>query len=127
MRYLIDTNCCIYLFSGAYPILTERVANTETGMIALSVIVLAELGVGTESGKAPSPEQLDRLCRELPLLSFEPRDAMVYARLAFRRGRFDRLLAAHAVSRGLTLITNNESDFGDIAGLRLENWTLARS
>jgi tRNA(fMet)-specific endonuclease VapC len=124
LRYLIDTNCCIYLFSGAYPVLTERVANTDAGAIALSVIVLAELGVGTERGKAPTRDQLDRLCVQLPLLSFEPQDAVAYARLAFRRGRFDRLLAAHAVSRDLTIITNNEADFADIPGLKLENWTL---
>ena len=58
------------------------------------------------------------------MLPFDERDAEAYAVLPFRRGRFDRLLAAHAVSRDLALITNNEADFADIAGLRVENWTL---
>jgi tRNA(fMet)-specific endonuclease VapC len=123
VRYLIDTNCCIYLFGGRYPELGRRVSATQAGEIGLSVIVLAELAVGAHRGKAPADERLARLREEMPLLSFEEQDAEVYARLPFKRGRFDRLLAGHAVSRGLTLITNNEADFADVAGLRVENWT----
>ena len=44
--------------------------------------------------------------------------------LPFKRARFDRLLAAHALSLGVTIITNNESDFADVPGLTVENWTL---
>ena len=50
--------------------------------------------------------------------------AREYARLPFKRARFDRLLAAHALSLGVTIITNNESDFADVPGLTVENWTL---
>lgn len=125
MRYLIDTNCCIYLFSREYPELGRKMAQTDAGEVGLSVIVLAELGVGAHRGMAPSANRLARFRQELPLLVFEERDAEVYATLPFRRGRFDRLLAAHAVSRNLTLITNNEADFADIPGLRIENWTRA--
>lgn len=123
MRYLIDTNCCIYLFRAEFPELRRRFMATDAGEIGLSVIVLAELGVGAHLGKAPAGERLARLREELPLLPFEERDAEAFAALPFRRGGFDRLLAAHAVSRDLVLITNNEADFSDIAGLRLENWT----
>ena len=125
MRYLIDTNCCIYLFSAHYPQLRQRLAETDAGEIGLSVIVLAELAIGARLGKAPDDERLGRLRQELPLLPFEEQDAEAYAGLPFWRGRFDRLLAAHAVSRGLTLITNNEADFADVPGLRIENWTRA--
>jgi tRNA(fMet)-specific endonuclease VapC len=123
VRYLIDTNCCIYLFNREYPHLRRRIAETEAGDIGLSVIVLAELGVGARVGKFPSGPHLARLRHELPLLVFEERDAEIFGTLPFRRGRFDRLLAAHAVSRGLTIITNNEADFADVPGLRVENWT----
>ena len=123
MRYLIDTNCCIYLFSAAYPELRRRMAATDIGEVGLSVIVLAELALGARIGKAPDDQRLDRLRRQLPLLPFEEQDAGAYAALPFRRARFDRLLAAHAVSRGLILITNNEADFSDVPGLRIENWT----
>jgi tRNA(fMet)-specific endonuclease VapC len=123
VRYLIDTNCCIYLFSGEFPELIRKVGSADSGDIALSVIVLAELGVGAKLGKAPDEEGLARLRGQMPLLPFEAEDAETFATLPFRRGRFDRLLAAHAVSRGLTLITNNEADFADVPGLRVENWT----
>jgi tRNA(fMet)-specific endonuclease VapC len=124
MRYLIDTNCCIYLFNTRYQVLRDRMMATEAGEIALSVVVLAELGVGAVLGKAPQRDQLARLREELPILSFEEQDSDVYARLPFRRGRFDALIAAQATSRGLTLITANERDFADVPGLKIENWTL---
>jgi len=123
VRYLIDTNCCIYLFSAHYPQLRLRLAATDAGEVGLSVIVLAELALGARLGKVPSDERLGRLRQEFPILPFEEGDAEAYASLPFRRGRFDRLLGAHAVSRGLILITNNEADFADISGLRTENWT----
>lgn len=123
MRYLIDTNCCIYLFSARYPDLRRRLVATDAGEIGLSVIVLAELAFGARLGKVPDDMRLARLRQELPLLPFEEQDAEVYAALPFKRGRFDRLLAAHAVSRGLILITNNEADFADAPALRIENWT----
>ncbi|WP_294395484.1 type II toxin-antitoxin system VapC family toxin [uncultured Sphingomonas sp.] len=124
MRYLIDTNCCVYLFNAGYDGLRQRIAGTEAGAIGLSVIVLAELGVGARLGKMPAGDRLGRLCEEFPVVPFEREDAEAFAALPFRRGRFDRLLAAHAVSRDLTLVTNNAADFADIPGLRVENWTL---
>ena len=45
-------------------------------------------------------------------------------KLPFKRARFDRLLAAHALSLGVTIITNNEADFADVPELAVENWTL---
>jgi len=125
VRYLIDANCCIYLFGAQYPQLRQRLTETDAGEIGLSVIVLAELALGARLGKVPDDERLDRLRQQLPVLAFEEQDAEAYARLPFRRGRFDRLLAAHAVGRNLTLITNNEVDFADVPGLRVENWTRA--
>ena len=124
MRYLIDTNCCIDLFNTRHQVLRDRMMATEAGEIALSAVVVAELGVGAVLGKAPQRDQLARLREELPILSFEEQDSDVYARLPFRRGRFDALIAAQAISRGLTLITANERDFADVPGLKIENWTL---
>ena len=60
----------------------------------------------------------------MPILPFDEAAARCYAQLPFRRGRFDRLLAAHALSLGSTVITDNEADFADIPGLTIENWTL---
>ncbi len=124
MRYLIDTNCCIYLFAGSFPALTARVAACEKGGIGLSSIVFAELAMGSLNGLTPSMDAMDALIEQMPLLPFDEAAARAYGRLPSKRARFDRLLAAHAVSRGLAIITNNIADFADIPDLRVENWTL---
>lgn len=73
-------------------------------------------------GKAPGHALLSAFVELVPILPFDDRAAVAYASLPFRRARFDRLIAAHALSLGLTLVTNNEADFADIPGLRVENW-----
>jgi tRNA(fMet)-specific endonuclease VapC len=123
MRYLIDANCCIYLFSGTYPALLDRVRATPRGDIGLSAIVFAELALGSAKGLTPSLSALDELAGQMPLLPFDEAAARGYASLPFKRGRFDRLLAGHALSLGLAVITRNERDFADIPGLKTEDWT----
>ncbi len=124
MRYLIDTNCCIYLYSNAYPSLNHRVSATSAGEIGMSTIVFAELALGSANGLGPSPESLEMLIGQIPVVSFDERAARAFATMPFRRGRYDRLLAAHALSLDLIVITRNAADFGDIPGLAVENWTL---
>jgi tRNA(fMet)-specific endonuclease VapC len=124
VRYLIDTNCCIYLFTNHYPFLKQRVEATEQGDIGLSTIVFAELALGSMNGKTPPMAALERLIIQMPLLVFDEAAARAYSALPFRRARFDRLLAAHAASLGLGLITRNVNGFTDIASLHVEDWTI---
>ncbi len=121
--YLLDTNSCIFLFAGTYPGLVKRAATCRSGDLALSTIVLAELALGSANGKIPPVELLDAFLEEVVLLPFDDAAARAYARMPFRRGRFDRLLAAHALSLDATVVTNNLSDFADIPGLKVEDWT----
>jgi tRNA(fMet)-specific endonuclease VapC len=123
MRYLIDTNCCIYLFTNDYPLLNQHVLATEQGTIGISTIVFAELVLGSMHGKAPPMAGLELLTAQMPLLAFDEAASRSYGALPFRRGRFDRLLAAHALSLDLTVITRDIADFADIDGLKLEDWT----
>ena len=67
--------------------------------------------------------QAEALFEIMTVLPFDEEAAKAYAKLTFRRGSFDRLIAAHALSLGLTVVTNNERDFSDIVGLKIENWT----
>lgn len=124
IRYLIDANAAVYAMDEGHEALTRRIADCAPGDIAMSVISYAEVAYGTYVGKPPPPEILEAFIKEIPLLPFDEAAARVYAELPFKRARFDRLLAAHALSIGATVITNNEADFADVSGLAVENWTL---
>lgn len=102
----------------------ERFTACEPGEIGFSVISYAEVAVGSFTGKAPSPEVLAAFVEAVPLVNFDEAAAREYAKLPFKRARFDRLLAAHALSIGATVVTNNEEDFADVPGLKVENWAV---
>lgn len=123
-RYLIDADCAVHAMTARYEPLRKRLTACAPGDVAISTISFAEVALGTENGKPPAPEVLEAFVAAIPLLSFDEAAAREYARLPFKRARFDRLLAAHALSLGVTIITNNESDFADVPGLTVENWTL---
>lgn len=123
MRYLIDANCVIYLFAGTHPKLSRLVEQTEQGEIGLSTIVFAELLMGVAQGKPPSTEALNDLPRQMPLVPFSEDAARAYARIPFRRARFDRLLAGHALALDVSIITANPKDFADVTGLQVVDWT----
>jgi len=95
----------------------------EPGDIAISAISFAEIAIGTERSKPPPPEILDAFLAVIPLIPFDETAARTFAKLPFKRVRFDRLLAAHALSLDATIVTNNEGDFTDVPGLKVENWT----
>lgn len=122
-KYLIDADCAVYAMVERFSALTARMEECEPEEIAISAISFAEIVFGTENGKPPPPEVLDAFVSAIPLLPFDEAAARAYAKLPFKRARFDRLLAAHALSLGATIITNNESDFADVPGLKVENWT----
>ncbi|KAB7648466.1 tRNA(fMet)-specific endonuclease VapC [Polymorphobacter fuscus] len=122
-RYLLDTNICIFILDATHPRLRERLEQVEEGALATSTIVLAELLRGTGLGREREMRRLQSLLAVVPALPFDEVAAKAYARLPFRRGRFDRLIAAHALSRGLTVVTANVRDFSDVRGLQVEDWT----
>lgn len=120
--FLLDSDICIYLLKNLSPRLTRRIRDQPEGSLSLSAISYAEVGLGARE----QPEEEDallRFARDVTILPFDQAAARRYVLLPFRRGRFDRLIAAHALSAGLTLVTNNEADFADIPGLTVENWT----
>ncbi len=124
IRFLIDANCAVYAMDLGHHALKARIAECDVGEIAISVISFAEVAYGTYVGKPPSEEVLEAFVRAIPMLPFDGTAAREYARLPFKRARFDRLLAAHALSIGATVVTSNEADFADVPGLRVENWTV---
>lgn len=123
-RYLIDADCAVHAMTARYEPLRERLTACAPGDIAISTISFAEVALGTENGKPPAPEVLEAFVGAIPMMPFDEAAAREYARLPFKRARFDRLLAAHALSLGATIITKNEADFAEVPGLTAENWTL---
>jgi tRNA(fMet)-specific endonuclease VapC len=122
-RFLIDSDCAVYAMTARYPLLGERLSGCDPGDVAISAVSFAEVAFGSNAGKPPPPEVLEAFVRAIPPIAFDEAAARVYARLPFKRARFDRLLAAHALSIGATVITNNEADFADVPDLTVENWT----
>jgi tRNA(fMet)-specific endonuclease VapC len=123
-RYLIDSDCAIFATTGQYPALRERMTTLAPGELGLSAISYAEIVFSMAQGKPPTQEALDLFVAVVPILGFETPAALAYANLPFKRARFDRLLAAHALSIDAIVVTNNEADFADVPGLKVENWTV---
>lgn len=124
-RFLIDSDLAIYSMGGAADSqLNRRLADCEPGVVSISAISFAEVALGTWNGKPPRQDVLDAFIRVIPIMEFDEAAAREYAKLPFKRARFDRLLAAHALSIGAIVVTNNEADFADVPGLKLENWSV---
>lgn len=124
MKYLLDANAVIEILISSRSHIVARVAQCDEGDLAVSAIAFGEVAIGSVNGKPPPATVLDAMLGEIPILPFDEAAARAYAAMPFRRGSFDRLIAAHALSLGLTLVTNNARDFADIPGLKVENWTL---
>lgn len=122
--YLLDTNSCIFLLAHSKPALATRIEQCAPGTVGLSAIVAAELAMGFRRTGDEERARLDRFIGLFPVLAFDEAAARIYATVPFRRGKLDRLIAAHAVAIGATLITNNVRDFSDVPDLKLEDWTI---
>ncbi|GAB7553168.1 type II toxin-antitoxin system VapC family toxin [Novosphingobium sp. 11B] len=122
-RYMIDADSSIYAMVDQASPVNARLADCEPGDVVISTISFAEIALGVQLQEPPLPGVLEAFLEAVPLMPFDEMAAREYARLPFRRARFDRLLAAHALSIAAIVVTNNEADFADVAGLKVENWT----
>jgi tRNA(fMet)-specific endonuclease VapC len=125
MRFLLDANIVVAASLGIGDALRERMAECAEGDLVTSAIAYAEVVYGSAQGKPPPITRLKSFLEEVPVLAFDPAAAEAYAQLRFKRASFDRLIAAHAIALGLTLVTKNTRDFADVPGLRVENWAMA--
>lgn len=121
--FLLDTNICIYLLDGTSLVARTRAERQVRGSLATSAIAYAELVRGLDLGKAAIREAVAQFFAVVTVLPFDAAAGDAYRNIPFQRGRFDHLIAAHALALGLTLVTNNERDFADVPGLCVENWT----
>lgn len=136
IRYMLDTNMCIYLRQNRPPEVTARFRQMQHGDAVLSVITYGELLYGAERSQQNTRalEVLARLVSLLPVLPLPEEAASAYGEVRAaleKRGEMiggnDLWIAAHAKSAGLTLVTNNEREFKRVPGLKLQNWARPHS
>lgn len=132
MKYMLDTDTCVYAINKRPQSVFDRFKKERVGDIALSSIALSELRYGAE--KSGNPEKngkaLEDFISPLEILEYGEEQSEEYGRIRSyleRRGEpigsMDMLIAAHAVSLGITLVTNNQREFGRVPGLTIETWT----
>jgi tRNA(fMet)-specific endonuclease VapC len=129
--YLLDTNACIDAINGDAKIL-NRLLGKSPAAIFISVITEAELRLGPAKSarSATTLRALEHFLAPLTVVPFASQDAVAYGRIRAKLeksgkpiGPLDMLIAAHAVSRGHWLVTDNEREFSRVPGLGIENWT----
>lgn len=125
MKYLLDSSIIIKLTTGQSEALRRRAADCGDDDMVTSTVAMAEVLYGSRNKKPPPLVQLEVFMQLVAVLNFDLPAARAYATLPFRRASYDRLIAAHALSLGLTLVTDNERHFADVPGLMVENWTVA--
>ena len=129
MRYMLDTNICIYLMRSSSRKLDARFASLHVGDACVSSITYGELRVGVEKSVDRKADEaaLAALLGDLIVAPFDAEAAVSYGILRAtvpgrQRNALDRLIAAHAICLGATLVTNKEQDFTGYPRLSVENW-----
>ena len=129
--WLLDTNICIYLIKRRPEAVQVRLRELDIAMVAVSSITVAELQYGVAKSARPDQNALALAAFLAPIgvEAFDDGAAAAYGpvRAALERagtpiGSLDLLIAAHALTLGRTLVTNNAREFNRVAGLKVENW-----
>jgi len=126
---MLDTNMCIYLMKNQPESVARRFSKCYVGDVVMSAITFAELEYGVAVSTNPKRERknLSSLIEDIPVMPFDEAACVAYGpiRLATRDAKkdaLDKLIAAHAVSLNLTIVTNNERDFAKYPSVVMENW-----
>lgn len=131
MKYMMDTNICIYLIKKKPVHVLKRLQQVKISDISISSITLSELEYGVQKSSYLSKNKmaLTEFLAPIDILFYDDIAAEKYGEIRSNLeregkviGSMDMLIAAHAVSQNLTLITNNENEFARVKGLKLENW-----
>ncbi|MES2826264.1 MAG: tRNA(fMet)-specific endonuclease VapC [Pseudomonadota bacterium] len=130
LKYMLDTDICIYTINRK-PAHLKRLFNAHIGQLCISSVTWGELICGAEKSSAATRnlEQLEGFSARLEILGFGGHEARQFGQVKAELelsgqpiGSYDMMIAGHARSAGLILITNNQREFKRVKGLRLENW-----
>lgn len=131
MKYMLDTNICVYLIKKKPENVLKNLHSHIDDGITISAITLAELMHGVEASAYPEKNliALNQFLCIVDILPFDDEAATEYGKICatLRRqgtpiGAMDMLIAAHAKAKGLIIVTNNVREFERVKDLRLENW-----
>ncbi|HEY9727662.1 MAG TPA: type II toxin-antitoxin system VapC family toxin [Chroococcales cyanobacterium] len=131
MRFLLDTNICIYIIKQKPPKVLEKFQTLNPSDVGVSSITVAEMEYGAYKSQRQERNRaaLSQFLIPLEILPFDERATQTYGQIRAELegrgiviGSMDMLIASQAISLGLTLVTNNVREFSQIPGLTLENW-----
>ena len=130
LEFMLDTNICIFTIKNR-PQQVRETFKKHYGQLAISTVTLMELIYGAE--KSPNPERnladVEGFAARLEVLKYDQNAAMhtgqlraELARAGTPIGSYDQMIAGHARSQGLIMVTNNRREFDRVPGLRVEDW-----
>lgn len=131
MKFLLDTNICIYIIKQKPITVLQKFNSCQVGDLGISAITVAELEFGVQKSRSIDKNQqaLFQFLLPLEIVDFDRPAAIAYGELraTLERqgtpiGSLDTLIAAQALSLQITLITNNVSEFSRVPNLQLDNW-----
>ena len=131
MKYMLDTNICIYAMKKQTAVL-QKLTSIDPDEICISSITLSELmyGIQKSGHKDENTSKLLNFLAVVSVLDYGGNASLSYGKIRTqleKQGQpiesMDLLIASHALSEGLILVTNNEKEFRKVQNLRIENWT----
>ncbi|MEN9423093.1 MAG: hypothetical protein RL122_476 [Pseudomonadota bacterium] len=131
MNYLLDTNICIYLIKRKPPEVLQRFLQLQPGSVFISSVTTSELYYGAQKSQRVQTnlEALNNFLLPFRIVDYDESASFLYGELRAdleKRGQpigpLDMMIAAHALSLDVPLVTNNTKEFERVKGLKLENW-----
>lgn len=136
MKYLLDTNICIYIIKNRYIDLVKKLREVGIENVGVSTITIAELEYGVANSMRPA-ESMTKLYEFLvpfSILDFDMHSARYYGKIRKKLkdigqpiGPMDTLIAAIALAQNHILVTNNAKEFARVIDLKIENWVAENS
>lgn len=134
LRYLLDTNICIYIINRKPPEVFHHFDHLKAGQVGISSVTTAELHFGIDKSQSErNRAALDKFLVPLEIFAFDENASRCYGKLRAHLekqgtliGSMDMMIGAHALALGVILVTNNTREFARVPGLKLENWAEAK-
>lgn len=136
MKYMLDTNMCIYAIKERPISVVQELRKHNSSDVCISSITYAELMHGVEKSEQKNQNRmaLALMLSPIKILGFDDKAAEEYGKLRANLekkgqiiGPLDMLIASHAKSQGLTIVTNNTKEFERVDDLQIEDWSKSYS